>query len=713
MNSDIATAARCYLNSGLSVIPINPSTKRSALTEWAPYQKRQPTETELDHWIHDDLQSLAVVCGSVSGGLEILDFDHPDFYEEWSNRVNGRGEILPVQRTGGGGFQAAMRRANPGRNQKLAWYPDPGATSGRSIAIETRGEGGYALLPPSLHPSGNYYEMIRGDFANIPLIEPTEADFLIQTARSLDQAPKTKQELFREHQEHEQRIKQEFGGDSVIDAYNEKHDIEESLCKYGYTELSNGRWSRPDQPESGGVVVFKKDNKSYHYSSNDLLTSDHSGRNQPRSPFDYFTFYEHNGDYKAAVKAAAKELGMKPKKKRQQQKSAALFTALEGLGYDFRLNVLEDNVEVDRERLNDVIQSEINLKMLDLGYSRPSTLDAINVIAGRNTHHPIKDYLSSLKWDGENHLARMLKHFRGDGKSITFPSGQQTPLHHHLIWRWLLGCVARGLDSGKRDAFKHQTPMLVIIGKQGLGKSSWVRWLVSGVGYEFHREGPINPNVTEDVRCMVNRWIWEVSELASSLRRADRNALKGFITQEWHTYRKPYGKHPITKPTLCNLVGTLNPETGFLDDPSGNRRFLPVNITKINHGYKDKVDVDQLWAQLVHMYQEGESPELTPLEKEVLTSCYAEHEVENPLKTYLQMYFNIEPGNEQLRCHTAMIIQRLFEFNVWLSQNPKVVGREINDALAPMGLERRKISVEGVKGMGWIGISPNSQPSPI
>jgi len=49
---------------------------------------------------------------------------------------------------------------------------------------------------------------------------------------------------------------------------------------------------------------------------------------------------------------------------------------------------------------------------------------------------------------------------------------------------------------------------------------------------------------------------------------------------------------------------------------------------------------------------------------------------------------------------------KLQEFNVVISNNPKVAGREINDALAPMGLERKYLSINGVKGWGWVGIAP-------
>ena len=72
-----------YLAGGLCVIPVHSDgTKRPALPTWKMFQGRFPTEAEVDLWrtIH---ASLAIVCGLVSGGLEVLDFDQPGLFEQF------------------------------------------------------------------------------------------------------------------------------------------------------------------------------------------------------------------------------------------------------------------------------------------------------------------------------------------------------------------------------------------------------------------------------------------------------------------------------------------------------------------------------------------------------------------------------------------------------------------------------------------------------
>lgn len=562
------------------------------------------------------------------------------------------------------------------------------------------------------------------------------------------------------------------GEGSFIDMFNASNSIADVLLAHGYTWAGKDRMNRPGSEDSKGVVIYADDNESYHHSGGDPL---HNGyRIKPFNvvcKLDYnddakaavkaltkdkpvakdtktitVTEYKRkidldddeplddgltvivNGEKRKIkgckgvvggefVYTVEKESDPVPESRLQVEvpdkpNADPWVEAVRNLGHKFSLNQLENRVEIDGEYMDDVAASRIYLYM-HRHHKAPKTYvdDCFNVLAAENAHHPIQNYLNNLQWDGQNHLMRLLNHITGDGAEIHYSNGDR-PLYAAIITRWLLGCVARGLDGDKHTAFKHQTPMLVLIGPQGMGKSSLIRWLCSGIGIEYHREGMLDPHHQDHIRSAVTKWIWEISELGASLRKGDRDALKSFITQEWHTYRKPWGRGNITMPLRCNFVGTINPEIGFLDDPTGNRRFLPINISGINHDYKDKIDVNQLWAQLVHLYKNGESPELLPEEKEALQATYTEHEVENPLQTYLQMYFTIDPSNENLECFTADIITRLQAFGVAIANNPKVAGREINDALAPLGGIRKKLSIRGVKGWGWRGIEPNDKKPP-
>jgi hypothetical protein len=146
-------------NAGVSIIPIDHNTKRPTVN-WKQYQAMIADEATVRRWFASDIRSFAVVCGKVSGGLLVLDFDAAGFFERWVEAVGDIAQGLPVQRTGGGGYQVFVRCSEPGGNAKLAWKVDEAERTGRTVAIETRGEGGYAVIAPSLHPSGSHYEWL-------------------------------------------------------------------------------------------------------------------------------------------------------------------------------------------------------------------------------------------------------------------------------------------------------------------------------------------------------------------------------------------------------------------------------------------------------------------------------------------------------------------------------------------------------------------------
>lgn len=308
--SDISLAMREAVQAGVSVIPVDPKTKRPAISAWKPYQTRMATGAELTQWA--GAGAYAAVGGAVSGGLVVLDFDVPGFYGRWCDAVGTLSDGLPVQRTGGGGYQVLFRCPNPGGNDKLAWAVDENAPTGRAIAVETRAEGGYAVLAPSQHPSGNLYQWLNGNASGIPTIEQGHADRLLAAARALDEAPRPKQERERleaqARQAHGKRRAGMNGQASVIGAFNAAHDLEATLERYGYTRGPRGRYIRPGgQSESVSV----RDGRSCHWSSNDPLTDGHGpGGCGCHDSFDVFAHFEHGGDVGRAVRDAAELMRM-------------------------------------------------------------------------------------------------------------------------------------------------------------------------------------------------------------------------------------------------------------------------------------------------------------------------------------------------------------------------------------------------------------------
>ena len=272
---DLAALALGYLAGGLSLVPCSDKTKKpepellpkdeNGKAVWTPYQTESASAATVESWFPRGCQSVAAMGGKVSGGLEIIDFDDARFYGAWKSLVGPLADELPVQRTGreGGGYQVWFRCPEPGRNDKLAWVPDDNEETGRRCAVETRAEGGYAVVPGSLHPSGRRYEAISGDFATSP---PYRKPWPMPSwpRRKLDEAPLTRKEMEAREKAAKtcNRYRDESNGQgSVIDAYNAKVSIAEKLEAAGYTR-NGARWKRraarvhPSPFKTGGASTI-------------------------------------------------------------------------------------------------------------------------------------------------------------------------------------------------------------------------------------------------------------------------------------------------------------------------------------------------------------------------------------------------------------------------------------------------------------------------
>ncbi len=316
--------------------------------------------------------------------------------------------------------------------------------------------------------------------------------------------------------------------------------------------------------------------------------------------------------------------------------SKILMAELKRLGYDFRVNIMDDSLEVSDKPITDLIRARIRRDLRDLGYNRHLTAaeDAYLSEGDFNSYHPIRDKLDSLVWDGLPHIHLLSNYFT----ELPNHCNGQTPVFEIFFNRWLIGAVAKILDS-------KQNAMLVFDGPQGIGKSQFVRWLAKCFPEQFFIEKSINPGDKDDEVRLISKVIWEVAELGSTARRADREALKHFISQRQVTVRKPYGHYDVYKPALASLIGTINNEAGFLSDPTGNRRFLVCTIEKINWDYTE-IDIDQIWAEAVSKYKSGQESEVITDKEIELQKCLNEkYMIDDPFIIGLQQKCLADPDN--------------------------------------------------------------------
>jgi predicted P-loop ATPase len=263
------------------------------------------------------------------------------------------------------------------------------------------------------------------------------------------------------------------------------------------------------------------------------------------------------------------------------------------------------------------------------GMNRPSRDDvtyAVEVVAKEHSFHPVQDYFESLVWDGVPRLEKWLQ---------TYLMVKDSPYVQAISPRFLISSVARIYKPG--DKVDH---VLVLEGPQGKKKKSQTvkalvpnpKWCTDNLSNVTNKDAKME---------VAGVMIIEVPEM-EALTRATSSAMKKFITLDEDRFRPPYGREIINWPRQCVFIGTLNPirGEGYLKDPTGARRFWPVECGKETDLEGLIRDRDQLWAEAVHGFKAGakwwlETPELEALATAEQEARFARDDWEMPIREWL------------------------------------------------------------------------------
>lgn len=222
---------------------------------------------------------------------------------------------------------------------------------------------------------------------------------------------------------------------------------------------------------------------------------------------------------------------------------------------------------------------------------RDKVQDAMIMCAEQNGFNEVLDYLNSLKWDGVPRL---------DTLFIDYLGAEDNIYTRAVARKSITAAVARAFEPG----CKYDT-MPILIGRQGAGKSTLIRTM----GKKWYADGLSTFEGKEAAENIQGKWIIEAGEMAG-YTRAEENASKQFLSRQVDVFRQAYGRRTQEYPRRCVFFGSSN-QYEFLKDITGNRRFWPVDIEAQKPTKNVYVnlpgEVDQIWAEAVVRYKNGES----------------------------------------------------------------------------------------------------------
>jgi putative DNA primase/helicase len=229
-------------------------------------------------------------------------------------------------------------------------------------------------------------------------------------------------------------------------------------------------------------------------------------------------------------------------------------------------------------------------KYLERNYDLTGRLaikDALETHIAQNSFHPVKKYLSGLKWDETPRLDALL---------IKYLGAKDNDYTRAVTRKTFVAAVARIFKPGCK--FDH---MLTFVGEEGKGKST----LFAKLAGEWFSDSFTTFTGEKAFEQLQGHWIIEVGEL-SAMRRAEVETVKHFISKQKDSYRPAYGHNTLHLKRQCILVATTNdPEP--LRGSNGNRKFwiLDIGATEPEYDIFDKDSINdferaQIWAEAIY-----------------------------------------------------------------------------------------------------------------
>lgn len=324
--------------------------------------------------------------------------------------------------------------------------------------------------------------------------------------------------------------------------------------------------------------------------------------------------------------------------------------------------------------------------------------EAVRMVAFRNRFHPVRSYLESLAWDGEARLRHWLQ-------TVCLEEDEhRDSLQRYLarVGTWFLqGMVARVMQPGVKFDY-----MLILEGKQGRRKSSVFKALAG----DFFADTGLQMGDKDSYQQLQGRWLYEFAEL-DAMAKSEVTKVKAFIASAADYFRASFDKRARDYPRQIVFGGTTNEET-YLTDPTGGRRFWPVQVTR-ELGCDIEwllANRDQLFAEAMHRYRQGARMYPTIQEEEQLFQPEQESRaVENPIEQALREYLTNHVEGQLFSEITTTVALGKIGINLEKLGPGNYHIKQAGAALKRMGWDRQRASRSVAGERPWVYVRPKHQ----
>ena len=317
--------------------------------------------------------------------------------------------------------------------------------------------------------------------------------------------------------------------------------------------------------------------------------------------------------------------------------------------YDFRYNTVMKYVEYlpkDKgwygyQPVDPRVQKRMTLEV-QLADIRVSIKDVRNFLESDyiKNYNPIDEYLFQCydKWDGKDHIRALAR---------TVPTAN--PHWADWFYTWFLGMVDQWRGYSHRQYGNSVAPLL--ISKQGYNKSTFCRRLLPPELQWGYSDNLILSEKRQVYQAMAQFMVINLDEFNQISPQVQQGFLKNLIQLPTLKYKPPYGSHVMEFPRLASFIATSNMKD-ILSDPSGNRRFIGVELT----GPIDvsvRPNYQQLFAQALSALNNGEKSYFDAQQVKLIMKSNSQFEIIQPIDQYFLLYFELVEDEKEGEYLTA------------------------------------------------------------
>lgn len=244
-------------------------------------------------------------------------------------------------------------------------------------------------------------------------------------------------------------------------------------------------------------------------------------------------------------------------------------------------------------------------------------MHALRIAATTEAFHPVREKLLNLKWDGVPRVRDTLHHFLG---------AEINDYNENCLKIFMFGAVNRVFHPGCKFEL-----MFVLVGGQGAGKTTFIRYLA--MNDDWFSDDIRNINDEKVFHRLNGHWIMEMSEMVATANAKSIEEIKSFLSRTKDFCRLAYDRFGSDHPRQTVFAGTTNRLDFLPQDRSGNRRFLPVMVHPeladchiLDNPQESQYYFEQMWAEIMVSYLNGDY------------RTYLTKEEEEHLKTEQEMF---------------------------------------------------------------------------